>query len=103
MFMVFGVITVLISRSFNLGLKINHPPFNGLGVVSPDLILFCTGCCFHCEEQLAEVFGHGKSPLYTTIVGILIMNIVLTFHLACLSCNICLIATERCTILCRSV
>ena len=36
MFMVFGVITVLISRSFNLGLKINHPPFNGLGVVSPD-------------------------------------------------------------------
>ena len=36
MFMVFGVITVLISRSFNLGLKIHHPPFNGLGVVSPD-------------------------------------------------------------------
>ena len=30
------MITVLISRSFNLDLKINHPPFNGLGVVSPD-------------------------------------------------------------------
>ena len=27
------MITVLISRSFNLGLKIHHPPFNCLGVV----------------------------------------------------------------------
>ena len=36
MFMVFGVKTVLISRCFNLGLKIHHPPFNCLGVVSHD-------------------------------------------------------------------